>query len=294
MPASSPPTRRVVEVVALLAERHDRPPRLNDVVNTLGLNQATAHAILAELTAVGWVSRDPIDKTYALGAELLRLVGSADRTRHTVHAAHAAAHAAATETGYAASVSERLKDTLVVRAFVPAAAPGLTLAAGDTIPFEAPFGPAYAAWEPEQERRDWLERSGITTATHRARMEQQLEATRDRGYSIEHLSPDMATAIPAMTRIQTGALSESVRTRIDEVILELTTSPGLGSPSNPAEKYYIGAIAAPLFDDHGRTAFNLCLHPFTTLPLPEVELLGSLLVRAVTAIEATTPDPADP
>ena len=46
MTSSSPPTRRVVDIIELLAERRGSTTRLSDIVHALGLNQATAYVIL--------------------------------------------------------------------------------------------------------------------------------------------------------------------------------------------------------------------------------------------------------
>ena len=48
MTGSSPPTRRVVEIVELLIKRHGEAVRLSDIVKSLGLHQATAHMIMSD------------------------------------------------------------------------------------------------------------------------------------------------------------------------------------------------------------------------------------------------------
>ena len=53
MTASSPPTRRVVDIIEFLGERRGMPIRLSDIVQALSLNQATAHSILKELVETG-------------------------------------------------------------------------------------------------------------------------------------------------------------------------------------------------------------------------------------------------
>ncbi|PRC52024.1 transcriptional regulator, partial [Mycobacterium sp. ITM-2017-0098] len=82
----------------------------------LGLTQATAHAILTTLSERGWVTRDPSTKTYSLGPALAAVGAGADLARPLVHAARAAIQQLHTETGYAASVLERIDDSLIVAA----------------------------------------------------------------------------------------------------------------------------------------------------------------------------------
>ncbi|MEV5839320.1 helix-turn-helix domain-containing protein [Nocardia sp. NPDC052112] len=273
MTASSPPTRRVVDVVELLVRRRDRPTRLSDIVSALGINKATASAVLAELCDSGWAARDPADKTFTVGDGLARLARRLDPSATLTRAAHAAA-AAARDTGYAASVSERDGDTLVVTAFVPGRHHPWSASPGDRVPFAAPYGPAYAAWEPAAERRAWIARSGIDSDAFATAVQQQLHDTRAHGFSVEQTSPEVLAAIPFMTKLH-PALSPTMREHLNEVLTELVRA----APSDPADQHdhYISVIAAPIFDGQGRVAYNLCLHPFTTVASHRIHQLGRQL-----------------
>ena len=286
MTASSPPTRRVVDIIELLAERRGSTTRLSDIVHALGLNQATAYVILKELDEMGWVTRNPADKTFSVGAALVRLAGRIDQAPSIAHAARAAASAAATDTGYAASVSERVGDSLVITAFIAGSDDQWSLSAGDRVPFAAPFGPAYAAWEPADERRVWIERSGVNSPAFEKRLEEHLEETRRQGFSVERMSPDMVSAIPVMTRLQMDAQSDSVRDHLNEVLLEITGAPRASVKLGGRQRQYVGAITAPIFDQLGRVTHNICVHPFTTVSLRNVEQIGRHLRKAAGAIGA--------
>lgn len=284
MTASSPPTRRVVDIIELLTERRGSTTRLSDIVHALGLNQATAYVILKELDELGWVTRNPVDKTFSLGAALVRLAGRIDQSPSIANAARAAASAAATDTGYAASVSERVGDSLVITAFIAGHDGQWNPSAGDRLPFAAPFGPAYAAWEPADERRVWIERSGLNSPAFEAWLEEHLEETRHQGFSVERMSPDMATAIPVMTRLQMDPQSDSVRDHLNEVILGMTGAPRASGKTGSRQRRYVGAITAPVFNQLGRVTHNICVHPFTTLSLRNVEQIGRHLRHAAGAI----------
>uniref|UniRef100_UPI00245715E3 MarR family transcriptional regulator n=1 Tax=Nocardia abscessus TaxID=120957 RepID=UPI00245715E3 len=56
--SASPPTRRVVDIVSLLATSGE-PISVAGIGERLGIARATAPAILAELYAAGWVARAP-------------------------------------------------------------------------------------------------------------------------------------------------------------------------------------------------------------------------------------------
>jgi DNA-binding IclR family transcriptional regulator len=274
----------VVNVIELLAERHPVPTRLSDVVHALGLNKATAHAILTELCDAGWVTRDPVDKGFFIGGGLGRVAGQIDQSRSVVLAAAAAVAAVGREFGCAASVSERVGDSLVISAFIAGGGDRWSVSVGDRLPFAAPFGPAYAAWAPEAQRRAWVERSGVDTAAFAARLGEQLEQIRADGYSVERLSPETVSAIPIMTRLHADAASASMREHLDEILVELSGAVPLSGSVQSRPQQYVGAISAPIFDDRGRVRFNMCVHPFTTMSSQRVEHIGRHLSEAATAI----------
>ena len=286
MTASSPPTRRVVDIIELLAERHGTATRLSDIVGALGLNQATAYTILKELGETGWVTRDPADKTFSVGAALVRLAGQIDQFPSIGHAARAAATAAARDTGYAASVSERVGDSLVITAFIAGHDDQWSASTGDRLPFAAPFGSAYAAWEPAAERRAWIRRSGVKSPAFEARLQEQLAETLNRGFSVERLSPEMASAIPVMTKLHMDALSDSMRDHLNEVLIEIACATERSSKVGGRHRQYIGAITAPVLNRLGRATHNLCVHPFTTLSSRDVTRIGREIHQAASAISA--------
>jgi DNA-binding IclR family transcriptional regulator len=181
-------------------------------------------------------------------------------------------------------VSERVGDSLVITAFIAGSDDRWSLSAGDRVPFAAPFGPAYAAWEPADERRVWIERSGVNSPAFEARLKQHLEETRHHGFSVERMSPDMVSAIPVMTRLQMDVQSDSVRDHLNEVLLEITGAPRASGKPGSRQRQYVGAITAPIFDQLGRVTHNICVHPFTTLSLRNVEQIGRHLRQAGGAI----------
>jgi DNA-binding IclR family transcriptional regulator len=286
---SSPPTRRVVEVVELLIERAGMPTRLSDIVKALDLNQATAYMIMKELVDTGWVTRDPANKAFSIGATLVSLARQIDQSPSVAHAAQVAAQTAVAETGYAASVSERAGNQLVITAFITAHdAQGEQwhAAAGDRLPFAAPFGPAYAAWEPEDERRAWIHRSGVNSRAFHRQLDQFLTDTAEQGYSVERMSPEMVSAVPVMTRLQAEALSESMRDHLDEVLLEMAGATGNLAATRGPQRHYVGAISVPIFDAVGRVSHSISLHPFTNLSARKIQQIGRRLRRAAEVVSA--------
>lgn len=291
MTGSSPPTRRVVEIIELLIERAGMPTRLSDIVKALDLNQATAYTIMKELVDTGWVTRDPVSKAFSIGATLARLARKINQSPSVALAAQSAAQAVAADTGYAATVSERTGTQLVITAFIAAhSAPDdqWHAAVGDRLPFAAPFGPAYAAWEPDDERRAWIHRSGVNSRAFHRQLDQFLTDTADQGYSVERMSPEMVSAVPVMTRLQAEALSDSMRDHLDEVLLEMTGASGDPADTRGQQRHYVGAISVPIFNVVGRVSHSISLHPFTNLSARKIEQIGRRLRRAADAISTHT------
>ena len=291
MTGSSPPTRRVVEIVELLIERAGIPTRLSDIVKALDLNQATAFTIMKELVDTGWVTRDPADKTFSIGATLVNLARQIAQSPSIAHSAQVAAQAVVADTGYAASVSERAGNQLVITAFISAQGghhDQWHAAVGDRLPFAAPFGPAYAAWETADERRGWVERSGVKSRAFHGQLERFLDDTVDQGYSVERMSPEMVSAIPVMTKLQAEALSDSMRDHLDHVLLEITGTASTSANTGSQQRHYVGAISVPIFNGDGRVSHSISLHPFTNLSARKIEQIGRRLRRAAEAIDAHT------
>jgi DNA-binding IclR family transcriptional regulator len=280
----SPPTRRALDVVEFLARHHDEAIRLSDVVRQVGINQATAHSILSELCARGWASRDPADKTFSLGPVVATLAVSIDESRPRTHAARAAALKLADDTNFGVSVSERAGDGLMITF---TASPGgiWTGSAGERIPFAAPFGPAFAAWDSAEERSAWSRRSGVTDPVLATRLDEYLALTRERGFSIERITESLAQAMQMMTNLHADALSDSLRSQISQVLGEMTAAAGVSSVAHDrGATEPVSAMAAPVTDSRGRVVLNICVHPFRPLTSRQAHQVGRRLVAAAATV----------
>lgn len=286
MAMRSPPTRRVVEVVELLAARGETATRLSDVVRELGLNQATAYAILSELTVCGWLRRDPVDKVYVLGSAIASLGEAVRRVRPLSDALRAAALSLSQDWEYAVSVSERVDETLVISAFVAGRDPTWSVAVGDRLPFAAPFGPAFAAWDPEPQRERWIQRSGAHTPELVRHLRDYLAEIRERGYSVERISVAAARVIDVMSKIHADELSDSMRGHVNAMLAEVTTSAAAKPAAGPVP--LVGAIAAPVAQPGGPVVANLCMHPFEDLGARAIKRIGQCLTGAVATVLSET------
>jgi DNA-binding IclR family transcriptional regulator len=274
----------VLDVVELLARFPDAPLRFSDVARELDLTQATAHAILKTLCDRGWVSRDPVAKTFILGPALAVVAARTDTARPLAHAARTAALRLSREVGYAGSVVERFGDSLVVTAFEgdPATQPaGIP---GDRIPYAPPFGVALAAWDGEEEQRAWIRRGAGDNTDRVERLERVLEHTRERGFDVDWTTPALAQAVQAVVGLDHHEMPTPVRHILDQLLAEFTTI-GFLSDDNPGRrKQPVVTIAAPVFDHRGQAALMLAVHPLCPLSARQIRLIGEKLTDETAAI----------
>jgi DNA-binding IclR family transcriptional regulator len=277
--SASPPTVRVLDVIELLAERNGEPIRFSDLARRLQLSQGTTHAILATLCDRGWAQRDRLTKSYAIGPALPRAARKVSRDVSLLDTALEGAAALAADVGFPASVIERTGDELQIVGLAGDLDRLTGVTTGDRVPFAAPFGPAFAAWLDPDERQTWFQRTVGEDARLQRRLEGELAATRERGYSLERTPMPHLRAVQVMTTLRREPASPGVRQAIGNLLGEITAS-GLLPPPHAVEREPVTSLAAPLFDAGGTIALNLALHPFRPLTRREIEAAGRALVQA--------------
>lgn len=275
-----------------LLARPDRAGlRFTDVARELGLTQATTHAILKTLADRGWVSRDPVDKTFTLGPGLAVVADRADANRPLVHAARAAAIELSAELGYRASVLERHGDSLLITAHEgrnpgdPAGHPG------ERIPYAPPFGVAFAAWDSPVGQRSWIQRTAAANTVLADNLAQSLARTRERGYDVDLTTPALAQTAQVVGALQRDGMPAHVRRIMDQLLVE--TMVGL-TDDDAGHPRPVATIAAPVFDRHHRVALILAVHPLRPRSAREIAALGHRLTKAANAIGAGPPGVTPP
>jgi DNA-binding IclR family transcriptional regulator len=285
---ASPPTVRVVDVVELLAAAGPARLRFSDLARELGLTQATAHAILATLCERGWVSRDPVDKTYALGPALAVVATRVDRARPIAHTARTAALGLAGEFGYATSVVERVGDSLVIASFEDAGRRSIGTP-GERIRYAPPFGVAFAAWDTAEEQRAWIERSASANPVLTHRLQEVLARTRRRGFDVDCTTPALAQAARVMGTLPSDGLPDHVREITEQLLMEFTTIGFLADDDTAREEQPVATIAAPVFDQRGRVPMIVAAHPLQPLSRRRIDAVGRRVAQVTAAISVRRP-----
>ncbi|AXK85012.1 DNA-binding transcriptional regulator, IclR family [Nocardia farcinica] len=252
----SPPTRRVVEILTLLAGAAEPLP-VAAIAERLGIARATATAVLAELDLAGWAVRVP-DRGYRLGPGLLTLTGPllppeiGDILQEL-----------ATEAGCGATLSRIEPDALTVldvRHGPDRMVPGIPV--GHRIPLRFPAGAAVMPWRPAAEQNTWL---ATTADADRRTAGALLTLVKDRGVAVFRPRSDDAGTVDLLAdllaAVGTELLHPHLRTRALRQLTALTARPFTRHELDGDEQLPLSYLAAPVFDGAGTAAYEVQLGP---------------------------------
>lgn len=271
----SPPTRRVVAVVELLAAAAEAPMTLAEICRELRISRSTGHAIMASLCASDWVLRDPLSGRYSIGPGLPR--PSAVNTLMS-QMLRGPLRQLCSAIGVATSIAEVRGDFLVV---VEATAPDSTrppVRAGQRMPFVAPFGREFVAWAPVAVREKWWDAAGPVNDVYRARMPKILDEIRERGYGIERLSDPLLRVFAALLALPDGDGPDPVSARLAGAVADLTIVDFLPGELAQIAEHPVATISAPIFDALGNVVMTVSAQPYSHLTLPEARDIASRVI----------------
>jgi len=282
MSRSVPATDRVVATLNLLAEHPGEFFGLSKIAGTLGLNKATAHAMLGTLVDGDYLVRHPVDKTYSLGPALVGL-----------------GHAAVSSTVKLAALARPLMDELstavdahclattllgeeivvIAVAGAPPNAGGLPL--GYRSRLAPPDGVIFAAWAAQPRIERWLERLP-SPAKDREQGRTLLQVVRARGFSVsgdvgpEQQLDDILQRLPdKCAQVQERAIA------LENAVLALAREDQELLTIEPSSRYHVRQISTPVFDATGAVRLSLTL---TMLG----DVTGSRLLDLATALRAAS------
>src|SRR6202046_5528348 len=156
-PVKSPPTGRVMDVLASLSDSPDGRTSA-ELAKSCGISTSTCALVLAELEQRAWVTRRG-DRRYTLGSGLFRLVHGLrvqfpllDQGREALNFLH-------TTLGAGCSMSKIGHTHLVTVDAVGHGTDG-ERAVGQRFPIGPPFGLVAMAWRDEDAVDGWLRRGG--------------------------------------------------------------------------------------------------------------------------------------
>ncbi|WP_227982674.1 IclR family transcriptional regulator [Nocardia spumae] len=258
---SSPPTRRVVSVVELLAA-HEGSLTSAEIADALALNRSTVGAILGTLEESGWVRRLP-DLGYVPGPALVVLGGRLGaRLRDHEHLTRELRRLAERVACGAALTSIAGAEVIFVAV---AGGPGVIPAgieAGTRIPLRPPAGAAVLAHAGLPDQRTWLQQA---PPERRAEFEQILETVRALGYCAWVLDADSLPTMRVLAEVVDHLSGHPAGKALRERVLALLGTIG-GHAHTRADldsdrELPISYLTVPVFDSEGQVAMELQIGP---------------------------------
>lgn len=282
----SPPTARVIAVLDRFATADGRRFGLSELARDLGISKPTCLGILTELTAAGYLVRDPRTLTYGPGPALIAAGRAAQRGFAAAQAARRRLEPLVARHRTAATVSAVVDDEIMVLDAL--AAPGLTPArVGERYPFAPPSGLMYVLWGPDEDFERWLAKEPTLPVTlDRDRLRTITARCRAAGYLVESLTPAGMRLYSFLNEAAAGDLPPEARTLMGELLSGLGERVYLDAELSPGARHPVHLIAAPVHDADGRQDLVLALQVGTTLTGTEIARRGTALAEAAAAVTA--------
>ncbi|WP_106400164.1 helix-turn-helix domain-containing protein [Actinocorallia populi] len=294
----SPPTARVVAVLDRFATSGGRRFGLSELARDLGISKPTCLGILTELTATGYLVRDPRTLAYGLGPALIAAGRAAQRGFAATGAARRHLEPLVARHRTAATVSAVVDDEIMVLDAL--AAPGLTPArVGERYPFAPPSGLMYVLWDHDEAFERWLAKEPTLPVTlDRGRLRTITARCRASGYLVESLTPAGMRLYSLLNDAAARDLPPEARALMGELLSDLGERVYLEAELSPGVRHPVHLIAAPVYDADGAQELVLALQVGATLTGAEIARRGAALVAAAEAVTAELggrlPGRADP
>ncbi len=263
---------RALAVLNFLAGHPTEDFTLSDLARRLGINVASAHAILAVLVDGGYVVRHPRLRTYALGPAVVAL-GDAALERHgAIDLARDAARSLAASTGLEVAVTAPAGDDIVFLARAgDHSAHGVPVHVGQRVPLVPPLGSVFMAWSADPSW--WLEQSSDADA-----LTDVLASVRRRGYSVA-LEADARKGLGrALDRLAASPSSSELRGTVDSLVTELGGREYQVRDLDDSVDYDVSMVAAPVFGVSGEVVLAITAVGFRDrLAVADVVAVGEQL-----------------
>ncbi|CAN7397020.1 helix-turn-helix domain-containing protein [Phenylobacterium sp. LjRoot219] len=263
MPRPALSASRGVDILDFLAGFPGRSFTLSEIARAAKINVASCHAVLSALTERGYLSRTS-QRTYALGPALVAVGHAALKSQPLVARAREAAEELAAEFGVGVLLSAVVGDEIlgVVAIDTPDGRdPGLRV--GERMPLAPPVGAPFLAWSSAEAIDAWIaRRAGAADAQLVAEWREALATIRRRGFQVTLRAPDSSELASLMAEMASGRQAPQYKDQMIRLVGSLDHHLSQPAELQPDALYDIVLIAAPIFDQNGEAAFNLCLGGF--------------------------------
>jgi DNA-binding IclR family transcriptional regulator len=256
-PAKSPPTARVMDVLAALSDSPGGHTSA-ELAKVCAISTSTCALVLAELQRRGWVSRRD-DRRYTLGSGLFGLVHGLraqfpllDRGRDALTFLH-------TTLGAGCSMSKISSAHLITVDAVGHATDG-EHAVGQHFPIGPPFGLVAMAWRDDEAVDAWLRQvTPRLTSSEITAHRRVLAAIRDRGYGAWRFDAAHTSLHDRLTNV---LASLEPTARVTRQLSTLMTMVTLQSVTHTLETELASTefVVLPIFGRDGQPEYQIEIH----------------------------------
>lgn len=279
----SAPTQRVIAVLDFFVGNHGRRTGLSELARALDLAKPTCLGILTELTAAGYLTRDPRTRDYGPGPALIALgrvardsfavATSARPELERLTAKYSTTCTASALVGERISVLEGTGSGMV--------------RVGASYHFAPPVGLMYVLWDSDAAFNTWLNTPpSVPLRQDETRLRRIVAECRERGYLVE----SMTSASRRLYALLAGVAAHDLPEYLRETVAELVTSLGervyVDSDLRPRKEHPVGLLAAPTYDSTGRQQLVLTMYVGASITGAEIDRRGRALVTAADAVTA--------
>jgi DNA-binding IclR family transcriptional regulator len=249
---------------------------LTEVSQCLQVNKSTCYSMLTALTRAGWVTRDPMKKSYVIGPAMIEIGRNAANAFPTMRIAHPAMTQLAFGLGINCSavraadgqiiMIDQVKDLRASRdPYIP----------GINFPMRAPFGAYFIRDSSSAAFEEWISGASIEARLY---LKGVLDRYRSDGFLVERrLTHEQRIEA---SRRSSGSIEETLASLPD---IALSADEGFYIMDwNPKDLYAIDVIGSPVFGRTGEVDLVITLSGF------EERVSGAEIDRMSNALCATT------
>jgi len=276
---------RAIDVLRYLAAHPHQRFSYSELSRALKINLSSIHSVLLVLLESGMLSRDEVDRTYALGPTLVALGDAALRENAVIDDLRSRMRELSGSLAREIVVYSRSgSEALCISRTGPEQARDRTVHVGQRIPLVAPFFSLFFAWAPDDEIEKWLARSHLP-AEERKRQRGILGIVRQRGYSIL-LQDDATLRVGAiLARLADQPDSDALRNELRSAIKEVGHARSYQLSEEIKASQPVISINVPVFDLEGQVEFVIIVNLFEeNMSGQEIEALAERVLDATRTI----------
>lgn len=278
---------RAIDILNFITNESGHEFTLSELVQRLGVNIASCHAVLNALTKNGYLIRHPKHKTYTLGPALVA-IGQASLERHpAIGMAREVAHDLALETGLEVVLNARIGDEIVGLArygrFHMSAA---SMRVGQHVPLIPPLGALWMAWSNEEDIKNWMQRlPHKITKSEKASYNKVLHTIRSQGYGIYLENPATVQLGQTTEGMSSSRRSADTNEQLTKLIDKLGVDQHYLTNPESGKSYNVNIISAPIFSPFGETWYVMSMIGFTqALTMEEIQNHAAMLTERCRSI----------